>query len=174
MKKKILNYKIKKQKYTNSCWAAVLNSVLQYMNASGEWKKVDLIEEVDEMDSPIKYLQDIYSETDPEKAEGNFCADDKAIPTFKEIKKQINADNLFISNITWEKHDPDLEYQGGHWIAIIGYDDNNRTLYIHDPAYSDKQTLEYVNDPSEGFAYGNSTIYFANTSYIDVYLRRKK
>lgn len=174
MKKKILNYKIKKQKYTNSCWAAVLNSVLLYMNASGEWTKADLIKEVNRMDSPIKYLQDIYSKTDWEKAEDNFCADDKAIPTFEEIKTQINEDNLFISNITWEKHDPDLEYQGGHWIAIIGYDEANETLYIHDPAYSVKQTLKYVNDPSEGFVYGDSRIYFTNTSYIDVYKKNKK
>ncbi|MDO4340116.1 MAG: papain-like cysteine protease family protein [Eubacteriales bacterium] len=167
----IEGYNNRKQTFNNSCWAAVVNSVIEYMNNSHRWGYKEFIPEEDKMKGAIKILSDLYPVSEFPNAQNNFILDDKALPEFEEIKEQINKRNLFISNISWKYTRKNPDYKEGHWIAIIGYEEtkDSKFLVIHDPNYDKLQNMTYPKTLQDGVTYNGSKIYFANTSYIDVY-----
>lgn len=172
----IVEYDPQMQSFENSCWAAVANSVIDYMNKSRNWGTKEQVEQKDEMDSAIRVLQDTYPVSEFPRAKDNFVMDTRAIPWFKDIRDQIDQNNLFVCNISWCKTERNPDFKGGHWIAIIGYEEagSNLKLLIHDPAFRFSQCMEYNDENSMEVNYHGQRVYFANTSYIDVYPVSKK
>lgn len=157
-----------KQQYDNSCWIAVANAVLSYMHQKNPdlWDQETHLTEENHQGNAINAICYVYKDIIDENY---FAVEDKRLPDFDYIKKHIDAGNPLVSLLTvntYNSPEPDITCKEGHWIALIGYnDDGNRSEVI----YYDPDTGEAAS-----FTYGDLVIindtnmHFANTTLIEI------
>lgn len=107
--RKVLEVLVLRQKYENTCWAAVAKMVLLYMKRNLDAEHI-VENENDPPGSAIERLQQFCGQ--------NFLEDSQNLPEYNEITDEINAGRLLIGFV----QSPDGI---GHWILITGYDDND-------------------------------------------------
>lgn len=175
-----LNYL--RQPTENSCWLACAAMVANYYGENNPNLNVEKFAErygfdINEMGSAVEAIETALRDTYKNM---EMPADECAIPTFEEIKKQILGDNdvresrplLCCVGITegvpypedTSRAKPELEYEGGHWILIVGFEDDN--ICVADPSAREWNITKVPYDLLE-YKRQDARLYWKNTSYLD-------
>lgn len=162
--RKILAVECIRQSYDNTCWKAVAKMVLKYM---GRNRDANSIREQsnDPIGSAVALIMDRLRRED-------FYTDQNPIPTYQEIKDEIDEGRLLIGLVATDV----LTGENGHWIILNGYDDNGRRKKIHivDPANT-MQTNQFWLDYNDIVSNNNQYCvpdedivlrYFKSVSYM--------
>lgn len=160
---------------TNGCAYAVVNQIINYYNNYKEKRgigRVDPLPEEDNMDSVINIL---FEEGLIEKLGlGEDIGSDKyTIMSFDEIVDLIYHDNPIVSLVGVDppnkkrqqqtRYEAVNDYEGGHWVAIIGYDDGKNQILVSDPDPEvGKHWINY------GELYCEPNVYFQNSTAIQI------
>lgn len=165
------NYPVYQQAVANSCWACAARSVLNY--------------NFGHQALPIKSDQDLANDwaavtRNPNHANINVQqsasaalgdlgivnnTDNAPLPTLAEINDQIavNRPMLAIIGATNPHGTPNLAYQGGHWLVIVGADTAANTISVFDPQTGAIATVAYDSATYGGYPAGN---FWQNTSHL--------
>lgn len=180
-----------KQKYENSCWAACAMMIINCVcgkNYKDEDKFIQMCDftkyKINEQGNPIdlidKVLEDSSYQTLYADNDEIMPLDDHPLPTAKEIKDHFKDYGTPLVCCVGEHQPtqknpkdgtimPDNEYSGGHWILIIGIQEDHKgyELIIADPTYK-KTTSVRMNDTIYKVGVGSrKTLYWENTSYVN-------
>ena len=175
------NYPVAEQDALNSCWASAARSIINWYHSLDESSPGPF-------DSDQE-LADAWDAADPghqhndiniqQSAAGALEAlgfvnntDERAIPEPDEILDSINNGYPLLAIVGTEQPDPNpnLDYQDGHWVVIVGIDSDqpDATLQVFDPVDGlihavTYDAAMYLQPP------GVPVQYWQNTSYVDPY-----
>ena len=169
------------QQKENSCWVAcaamIINCVCKttYQDED-EFKKAHKIAKNtgDKQGNPMGLINQVLKKTKDFKC---MVSDDHPLPTAQEIKDHFKdcgtpllccvGTDKPTKEDNYGKIMPNNEYSGGHWILIIGIqeDNNNYNLIVADPA--DGEPTPVLMDDITYQSDDNFTLYWENTSYVN-------
>ncbi|WP_429930671.1 papain-like cysteine protease family protein [Agrobacterium vitis] len=164
------NYPVYQQAEATSCWACAGRSISNYLVAPGApfasdqafataWFQVThdpVNAEISTMQSASAALIDLGVHNNTDGA---------PLPTIEEIVEQIERQRPMLTIIGDDNPDgkPNIEYQDGHWMVIVGADQAANTITVFDPATGTLATVAYNASRYLGYQTGN---FWQNTSYI--------
>jgi hypothetical protein len=177
-------YPVAQQETQDSCWASAGRSIVNWyhgLDQSGPNPEYRSDKAFAEAWNSVKPGHD-YQNIDVQRSAAAALADlgfinntdDRAIPRPGEICDAIN-DGMPLLAIVGDKRpdpSPDLAYEKGHWVVIVGITidtdapDESATLQVFDPADG---MVHHVSYDPELYQPGQPCLYWQNTSYVDPY-----
>lgn len=171
----LVNFPIAQQATPNSCWASAARAINNWYVLQGQsganpnygsdqalataWSNVS--------HNPVN--ADITIQQSAAAALGDLGyannIDDHALPSQAEITDSIthNQPLLAIVGDAPPNPNPDINYQNGHWVVIVGISANQANIDVFDPADGLIHTVAFnANTYQAG-------VYWQNTSYVDAH-----
>lgn len=165
-----LNIHIVRQTTENDCWICCAAMIYNYLHP-----KAPVTYKNGVMDPMIqRYLTEHHKSTKDQGPAIELMeylgvtdggANDKPFPQKGEIKSQIDNGGLFLCCVGGEnpKGEANLEYKGGHWVILYGYEDDGNILYFADPDKGRAFPFRVGYDEAR-YLRG---IYYESTTYVD-------
>jgi hypothetical protein len=128
------------QQETNWCWAATTSSVSRKFDSSSSWSQCNVASTTlsGSCCTNASPCNKQWSLDAPLRVTGNLQEPPSAgADAFPDVQAQLDLGNPVCCHITWNQG-------GGHFMAIVGYDDTNGDVYLDDPLYG-ASTVPYTS-----------------------------
>ncbi|QWP78602.1 hypothetical protein J5226_09490 [Lysobacter sp. K5869] len=164
------------QAVSNSCWACAGREIVNWYIGQGEAGSY----QASQFDSDQKFADQYataakdpaYKDIDVQRSAADALAylgfdnntDSRPIPEPDEIRVELRSKKpmLAIIGSTNPGKKPNLDAKEGHWLVIVGINDDGSRIEVFDPALGKVVTVAY------GATYTSGS-YWQNTSYVDAH-----
>lgn len=162
------------QAASNACWACAGREIVNWYIGKGKAGSYQASQFATDQQFADQYAaaasKPAYSDINVQRSAADALAclgfdnntDGSPIPTADEIRIELQDQKplLAIIGSTNPRGTPNLKAKQGHWLVIVGINDDGSQIEVFDPAEGKVVTVAYGTTYTSGW-------YWQNTSYVD-------